>query len=394
MPRRYFYYLVIIGCLSYILVSLIRYDPPPRGPLDSTGFAHKAQESVDRIRKKAGLTKLELSQQLQDSLAEYVGLNRLDSGELEDVFAHVERSLPQVHELAVNLVYNAREEQLLSALDDWDDLEYGQHTHYASWIFRDEKHRRLGCLSVLARTLPRLELPIRVDVATPMFFDQCRLCGEGHAISLARQAQNTLVVTCPHCDRPYNLIATDADGEWRRATQFFGGLQVPKLDPDLTRREQLLKIWADVAEKCQYKTDAQRVFGSDSWELPIETWRAGHGDCEDSSLLLVEMLTANGFEARVALGQHKGEGHAWCVVRLDDESFLLESTWENVNQLSEIPKLEGIAMNYEPKFLFDHDSLFVLRDQGWTGDYWSEKRWVRINYGKASTVEQMAQNAK
>lgn len=383
MPRRYFYYIVIIGCLTYILAWLIRYEPPTRGPIDPDAFADKAHESVNRVRLEAGLRELETSRQLQDSLAEYIAQDRLDPKRLQDVFDHIERKLPQVHELAVNLIFNPREEQLLKHIGEWDDLGHGQHTHYATWLFRDEEKRMLGCLSVLVRELPRLELPQRVDIETPAFFDLCRICGEGHGISLSQQAQKTVIVTCPHCERPYNLIATDANGEWRRATQFFGGLQAPELELDrgnLSKMEQLMRIWTAVAEKCQYKTDAQRVFGSDSWELPIETWRDGHGDCEDTSLLLTEMLVSNGFEARVALGDHEGEGHAWCVVRIDGNSYLLESTWEDIDQLSEPPNLDKIAMNYEPKYLFDGESIYFLQNPGWTADYWSDKRWREIGY--------------
>ena len=387
MLRRAFFYLLVIGCLAYLLALLVRYEPPSRVPLNPETFAVMAERSANHIRAQAGLVPLQPSQQLLGALQEYVDQGGLGSGRLDDVFDHVEQTLPQVHELAVNLVYDRAEDAILHELERWEDLAYAQHTHYATWVFRDSDRNAIGCLAVLARELPQLKLPVRTDDPTPAYFDTCRLCGQGHGVSLARHAQNTLIVTCPHCQRPYNLIATDASGWWRRANQFFGGAPLPELDEGLSKMDELLAIWADVAAKCQYKTDAQRVFGSDSWELPIETYRNGHGDCEDTSLLLAELLIERGFEARVALGKHDNDGHAWCVVRLDGVSYLLESTWENIEALSRPPKLEELAMEYEPKYLFDRESLYFLRQDDWTGDYWSEKRWLRVPYEAEAPVE-------
>ena len=38
------------------------------------------------------------------------------------------------------------------------------------------------------------------------------------------------------------------------------------------------------------------------------------------------------------------------------------------------------ANDSEPNYLFDRDAIYFLRDSGWTGDYWSEKRWIRVPY--------------
>lgn len=388
MARRIIYYLFVIAALTYALLTLMRYEPAPRGVIDTGAFMARALQTANQIRGETQLEQLRSSEQLLETLRDYVERDRLAAGQLEDVFAHVERSLPQAHEIAVNLVYSRSEETLQEELSGWADVGYAQHTHYATWVFRDEKRRALGCLAVLARELPKLELPISADRTAPTYFDTCRLCGAGHGISLGRQAQNTLIMTCPHCDRPYNLIATDSSGNWRRANQFFDGVTSPDLDPGLTRLEELMAIWQIVASKCQYKTDAQRIFGSDSWELPVETYHNGHGDCEDTSLLLVDMLIAHGFEARVALGEHEGEGHAWCVVRLDDQAYLLESTWADIEGLSAPPSVDEIALDYRPKYLFDHDALYFLRQTDWTGDYWAEQRWQKVEY-----PEPIAENA-
>ena len=68
--------------------------------------------------------------------------------------------------------------------------------------------------------------------------------------------------------------------------------------------------------------DYRRDIG-EFWQTPSETLRGrGHGDCEDSSLLLCSLLQ-NAINAHVALGSFQGYGHAWC--QLDGQ--ILETTY-------------------------------------------------------------------
>jgi len=119
---------------------------------------------------------------------------------------------------------------------------------------------------------------------------------------------------------------------------------------------------------------------TDSWQTSLETQRVGKGDCEDSSIFLCDWLLARGFQARVALGRF-GDlgGHAWCVVKLEDKEYLLEST-EGRPDPSNPPLASRVGSRYVPEVMFDRYAIYVRSTPGeaWKGDYWSQKVWTRV----------------
>ena len=332
------------------------------------------------------LKPLATSKHLQESIRSFAETNTsLGENALHSVFSHVEKSLPQVHELSANLVYAKEKEQLIAELSKWKDLSYENHSHYAVWVFRDDSKRRLGCLAMLARQLPGFEVPMDANVSGA-YYATCKLCGKGHGISLSNQGQNTLIITCPNCRKPYDIIASDSNGQWRRANQFFTGIRSETIQKGAEPMEQVMAIWKEVSNKCRYQYDAKRISGSDSWESPIDTYRVGSGDCEDTSLLLVDLLTGYGLDARVALGKHGGEGHAWCVVNIDGQQYILESTRQNVDKLAEPPSMDDIGLEYQPDYLFDREAIYFKSQSGWTCNYWSEQNWTRVDHGERNAV--------
>jgi len=64
------------------------------------------------------------------------------------------------------------------------------------------------------------------------------------------------------------------------------------------------------------------------WLTPSETLK-GHGDCEDTSILLTSLLR-NFINAHVALGSFQGWGHAWC----EYNSQILETTFTQARPVS------------------------------------------------------------
>ncbi len=378
MRTRYLFYILAITGLSVALAKFEEFETAYTLSLDNAHFLEAAVASANLKRDSDQLRPLQTSQSLQDSIKDFLETqDMVTPAELKYIFGHIGQTLPQVHELSANLVFARNPESLMSELNRWEDLAYANHSHYAAWAFHDRKNRRLGCVAVLARELPTLELPLKAE-GSGAFFTTCRLCNEGHGIKLAERAQNTLIVTCPRCDKAYDLIASDSHGQWRRATQFFTGLRSTKVEASMTPMEQVMTIWQDVASKCRYQLDAKRISGGDSWESPEETYRVGSGDCEDTSLLLVDMLTAHGFEARVALGQHRDGGHAWCVLKLGDDQYILESTWQDIAELKVPPSMDELGLDYHPQFLFDREAIYFPQREGWTCNYWSERNWQRI----------------
>jgi transglutaminase-like putative cysteine protease len=78
------------------------------------------------------------------------------------------------------------------------------------------------------------------------------------------------------------------------------------------------------------------------WLLPNQSLRVRSGICYDTSVLATSLLRIRGISAYTAIGilQKKGKTvarHAWCVARLKDGNYLLETT---VSGGTELIKLE------------------------------------------------------
>ena len=134
---------------------------------------------------------------------------------------------------------------------------------------------------------------------------------------------------------------------------------------------------------CKYTRDpGRKKQQTDRWQLAVETQNLGTGDCEDSAILLTDWLLARGIEAKVALGKY-GDigGHAWCVARVDDREYLLESTMEGNPDIDRPPLVSRVGSRYVPEVMFDRWHIYVraFPQKPWDGDYWSEKNWIALD---------------
>ncbi|MFM2169335.1 MAG: hypothetical protein RIS79_3706, partial [Verrucomicrobiota bacterium] len=157
-----------------------------------------------------------------------------------------------------------------------------------------------------------------------------------------------------------------------------------------SRVQQLFTIWSAVHAHCRYTNDrgVKKSEGMhskqeqlDSWQFADETQRLLQGDCEDSSIYLADWLMSCGFQVRVALGRYEDMGgHAWCVVKIEDREYLIESTGGKPTP-SAPPLTSQVGSRYVPEVLFDRHSIYVpvSSSRVWKGDYWSSKSWVRID---------------
>lgn len=299
---------------------------------------------------------------------------------VDPLFADLQIQQPQISDIASHLITGASQEVLLSALSEWPELSRTTYTHLAAKVFRQPDHRRTLCLlAILMRELPLLQLPLPRG-AEHFACDTCRICNTTHGVTLTTRTQSTFFISCPHCKNVYNLLAADSTGHWRRANQFLEGIDKFSADPALEPEDRVLSIWSQVDERCRYQFDPERLNGADSWKLPRQTYDLTWGDCEDTSMLLADALISNGFDARVAIGRQKGQGHAWCVLRLEDRQYILESTAEGVDRLRRLPRLDDIALDYQADCQFDRENLYFNRFQQWTANYWSGTTWVKVRY--------------
>ncbi|MFT5854824.1 MAG: putative transglutaminase-like cysteine proteinase, partial [Verrucomicrobiales bacterium] len=126
--------------------------------------------------------------------------------------------------------------------------------------------------------------------------------------------------------------------------------------------------------------DFEGISGNlDTWQLADETWKFKNGDCEDSSILLADWLISSGFDARVVIGTtDRLEGHAWCVVYLEGATYILETTKARPD-LGNLPYASSLRPRYIPRYQFNRESVFYLKDGEKSPRYWSSAAWIQID---------------
>jgi hypothetical protein len=217
---------------------------------------------------------------------------------------------------------------------------------------------------------------------TDTFFSRCLHCGHGHPCRVSA-AQRGIEIECPECGRTYAVLATDSRGRFRYVNEFLTGYQPPASYPeDMDRLEEMYMIWRTVVSHCTYTRDSSDPARKrDSWQTALETQCLQRGDCEDSTIFLADWLMARGFQVRVALGHYGDIGeHAWCVVRLDNVDYLLEST-EGPPDPSEPPYASDVGSRYTPETLFDRDAIYVRskpREPFKSSEYWKFDVWTKL----------------
>ncbi|AXS80048.1 transglutaminase family protein [Dechloromonas sp. HYN0024] len=161
-----------------------------------------------------------------------------------------------------------------------------------------------------------------------------------------------------------------------------------------------------VSERIQYQTRR----GRDPWQYPEETLALRTGDCEDIAFVLASLLLASGVSAynlRVALGnvltrhsngQEISYDHMWVMYKAESGQWhLLEplrqtpSTAETGSGQPALPLNDAlVSMEYRPRFVFNGDHVWIMRNLDQDGDLEQlvRKNWHRINPKFAGAVHQ------
>jgi hypothetical protein len=140
-----------------------------------------------------------------------------------------------------------------------------------------------------------------------------------------------------------------------------------------------------LARRKTYTRDVLQYRGAeDVWQTSREAWINTRGDCEDHALVLADWLIELGLDARVAVGDHGGEGHAWVVVLDGGRQYLLEAT-DKQTRRRPLPRVET-TRGYRPQIQFDRESFWVNTGHAATRDYagahWERRsRFVRTHRG-------------
>ncbi len=132
-----------------------------------------------------------------------------------------------------------------------------------------------------------------------------------------------------------------------------------------------------ISMRLKYQLDAQQYGGfKEVWQNSKEAFYNTRGDCEDHALALTEWLIEMGLDARVVLGSYKNEGHAWVVVFIEDDVFLLESTSKQKNKNWRHYPLAKFESNYHPQYMFNRDFFWLNTGSIYTTRY-EGNNWVK-----------------
>ena len=151
-----------------------------------------------------------------------------------------------------------------------------------------------------------------------------------------------------------------------------------RFSSDHANDELIIASWFNTYKRITYFSDPP---GMDIWNKAEKTWRTRKGDCEDHSILLTDFLISQGFNARVAVGLYKKEGHAWVVLQHRNKEYLLEQ----IGNLSQRfpPRIETYAKDYEPHYSFDKVAVYYpIKSNKKVLSYFSETSWYKLTKQK------------
>lgn len=142
-----------------------------------------------------------------------------------------------------------------------------------------------------------------------------------------------------------------------------GTLHVPQtfmLGKAPYRVEQIWMPLYAISERMRYQLDSKQFQGREEvWLTTLQAWSRAKGDCEDHAILLADWLIEMGLDARVVLGKHRREGHAWVVVFKDGQEYLLEATLKNKIKRWSVYPLAKSLPEYHPDMMFNRQTLWV-----------------------------------
>lgn len=137
------------------------------------------------------------------------------------------------------------------------------------------------------------------------------------------------------------------------------------------RASHIWEVHRAVRLRVRYQLDSRHFGRREIWQTSRQTYESLRGDCEDYAILLADWLIASGFEARVVIGRHKKDGHAWVVVLDGNRTYLVEATGREKRWTYPLARF---LPDYRPEAMFDRDTFWVNTGSPLTTDYRGE-RW-------------------
>lgn len=308
--------------------------------------------------------------------------NTINTDDLKSLVTRIQDRFPRYLEVSVTANHSGHLRDMAGLFDDFSYQSEAQVNNVAIAVRKASATRGYDAIIVSGQRLDDFSPEALTERKSNNFFAVCTHCQYAHACTISA-GQRGVILECPKCKRVFGVLASDDAGHYRYVNEYLTGYSPPcYFEDEGEKLLQMYTIWNAVVTGCTYQSDATELNPNrDSWQTALETLNLGHGDCEDSSLLLADWLISRGFQVRVALGRYGDLGqHAWCVVKLDGTDYLLESTEGPHDTSKNPPYVSDVGARYVPETLFDRDALYVRAKPGarFEGDYWSTKNWVRV----------------
>ena len=286
----------------------------------------------------------------------------------------LDEALPQVAKVALQLAVTSDSTGIALHVSQWKFIGDGSFTHLGLAVAPFELNsmqRAWVTVGLAAKLVPDLS-PELINQGRREFHLTCSLCGHHHLGRVGRpSAKNAgaLVTRCPKCNRVFNVFGIDPSGDYHRPHRFMRGFK-PKEEKDA------LRLWLYVLANCRYVKDVTQYGRDEVWQLAKDTYAKRCGDCEDTSILLVDWLKACGFQARAVLGREGRGGHAWVVLREGGKDYILETTGGR-NNYRRTPPRASMQVDYFPEVQFETEGTWFRTSRTWTSAYFDEDQWAR-----------------
>jgi hypothetical protein len=188
----------------------------------------------------------------------------------------------------------------------------------------------------------------------------CPFDGSTTIIPQPKNSLYGLVYTCAQCNELVYFLPKNESGTYVT----FSSL----LDPETPVLGRPLELWERIVRDYTYHSDDDLIgFPRDRWQSPNTTYSSHEGDCEDTSILLINQLINAGYDARVIVGQalmgHRWGGHAWVGYKdAQGQTWVLETAQSPMPDGSiyrqPIP-FSSSQSRFRPEFLLGADGIYV-----------------------------------
>ncbi|WP_053094215.1 transglutaminase-like cysteine peptidase [Cellvibrio sp. pealriver] len=145
-----------------------------------------------------------------------------------------------------------------------------------------------------------------------------------------------------------------------------------------------------IAKRKHYMLDSLNYGKEELWQTSRQAFFMPHGDCEDHAIVLADWLIDMGFDARVALGKHQSDGHAWVVLVHEGKEFILEATQKSRLSTGTPYPLAATLPDYHPTAQFNRTAFWINTGSSFTTRY-TGAHWVeQSHYSPLSSADNSA----